>query len=156
MDSGKELDSAMESVDRLAAQMAGGNATLRDELISAGYAAVARCWKRFDPGRGVKFSTFAHRAIRGAMKSALRREINQPAQMLETQEAGDVTYMGEFAASGNPPLECRVSFRITYDTYERLATLSDKVSDAGQPLSVNEAARALMMLALRGGRDVDS
>jgi len=149
MHEGKALDEAMESVDKLAAQMAGGNATLRDELISAGYAAVARCWKRFDSGRGVKFSTFAHRAIRGAMKAALRREINQPAQMLDTQEAGDVTYMGEFAASGNPPLECRVSFRITYDTYERLANLADKASDAGQALSVNEAARALVMLALR-------
>ena len=149
MHEGRALDEAMESVDKLAAQMAGGNATLRDELISAGYAAVARCWKRYDPARGAKFTTFAHRAIKGALKAALRREINQPAQMLETQEAGDVMYMSEFAATGNPPLECRISFRVTAEAFERLATLSDKVSDAGQALSVNETARALMMLALR-------
>jgi hypothetical protein len=149
MHEGKALDEAMAGVDKLAAQMASGNATLRDELISAGYAAVARCWKRYDPSRGVKFSTFAHRAIRGAMKAALRREINQPAQMIETQEAGSAMYMGEFAASGNPPLECRISFRVTMEVFDRLATIADRASDAGQALSVNEAARALVMLALR-------
>jgi len=149
MHEGKALDEAMAGVDKLAAQMAGGNATLRDELISAGYAAIARCWQRFDPGRGVKFSTFSHKAVRGSMKAALRREINQPEQLDGQQEATDVLYMDEYAASGNPPLECRVSFRITLDTYERLATLADAASDKGQPLSVNDAARALMMLAIR-------
>lgn len=150
MDSeGKELDNAMAAVDRLAAHMAGGNCTLRDELTSAGYAALARCWKRFDPSRGVKFSTFSHGAVRGALKSTLRREINQPAQLDRRQEATDVQYMDEFTHSGNPPLECRVSFRITFDTYQRLATLADAASDAGQPLSVNDAARAIVMLAIR-------
>jgi hypothetical protein len=69
--------------------------------------------------------------------------------MIETQEAGSAMYMGEFAASGNPPLECRISFRVTMEVFDRLATIADRASDAGQALSVNEAARALVMLALR-------
>lgn len=45
----------------------------RDDLIQAGVLGLMEAVKRYDPGRGVKFETFAGLRIRGAMVDELRR-----------------------------------------------------------------------------------
>ena len=43
-----------------------------EDLIQYGYIGLADARKRFDPGRGIKFLTFAHYRIRGAIFDGLR------------------------------------------------------------------------------------
>ena len=45
-----------------------------DDLVSAGYQALIAAVDRFDPGRGVQFSSFAISLIRGAIREELRRQ----------------------------------------------------------------------------------
>ena len=42
-------------------------------LISAGMLGYSQCLKRFDPGRGVKFKTFAEYRIKGAVLDEVRK-----------------------------------------------------------------------------------
>ena len=64
-----------------------------DELMAAGYEGLLRAADRFDPDRGVAFSTFAACAIRGAVMDALRdmdplaRPTRQRVQAVERAEA---------------------------------------------------------------------
>jgi RNA polymerase sigma factor for flagellar operon FliA len=44
-----------------------------EDLVSAGAIALLGIMKRFDPGRGVRFETFSHRPIHGAMIDHLRK-----------------------------------------------------------------------------------
>ncbi len=44
-----------------------------DELVSAGNLGLVQALNRFDPGRGLRFSTLAWIRIRGAMRDEVRR-----------------------------------------------------------------------------------
>ena len=45
-----------------------------EDLIQAGYEGLLKALKRFDPGRGVRFVTFASHYIMGEIRHQLRRE----------------------------------------------------------------------------------
>jgi RNA polymerase sigma factor for flagellar operon FliA len=49
-----------------------------DELVSAGALGLIEAFEKFDPGRGLAFSTFAAPRIRGAMLDELRRQDHVP------------------------------------------------------------------------------
>ena len=44
-----------------------------EDLIQAGYEGLLKALKRFDPGKGVRFVTFASHYIMGEMRHQLRR-----------------------------------------------------------------------------------
>lgn len=63
-----------------------------DELIAAGFEGLLKSKDRYDPARGVKFSTFAYYRIRGAMIDSVRRNSVLSARMaakLKAMEAAD-------------------------------------------------------------------
>jgi len=45
-----------------------------EDLIQAGYEGLLKALKRFDPGKGVRFVTFASHYIMGEMRHQLRKE----------------------------------------------------------------------------------
>jgi RNA polymerase sigma factor for flagellar operon FliA len=50
-----------------------GRGVEHDELVSAGHEGLIQAARRYDPERGVAFSTFAYYRIRGAMFDSVRR-----------------------------------------------------------------------------------
>ncbi len=58
-----------------AAQLAAGlpRHVSREDLVQSGVLGLLEALRRFDPGRGIKFETYAGRRIRGAMLDELRR-----------------------------------------------------------------------------------
>lgn len=65
------LKNTLPLVYSLARKMTPHRGELED-LISEGTIAVLKAYDRYDPGKGVKFSTFAFPAIRGAMLNYIR------------------------------------------------------------------------------------
>ncbi len=49
-----------------------------DDLAQEGMLGLLRAARRFDPGRGLQFSTFAYHHIVGAVKDAIRRRGGEP------------------------------------------------------------------------------
>jgi RNA polymerase sigma factor for flagellar operon FliA len=75
-----ERDEAVESclplVKSLAARLrvAHGLRTPFEDLVAAGVVGLLECAERFEPDRGVAFTTFAYRRIRGAILDTQRHE----------------------------------------------------------------------------------
>lgn len=49
-----------------------------DDLIAFGFGGLLEAQHRFDPGRGVRFQTFAYHRIRGAMLDGVRKMVGTP------------------------------------------------------------------------------
>lgn len=68
----RDLVAAHEALPRKIAATMLLPAHLRDEAPSAGYVGLCEAAQDFDPGRGLKFNTFARHRIRGAIQDWLR------------------------------------------------------------------------------------
>ncbi len=70
-------------IDRVARRVAyrAGTPSLADDLWSVGALGLLDAAKRFDPGRAVKFESFAEHRIRGAMLDELRRMDHLPRRL---------------------------------------------------------------------------
>lgn len=63
-----------------------------DDLIAFGFGGLLEAHHRFDPGRGVRFQTFAYYRIRGAMLDGVRKMADLPRRAHERlQAAAEVT-----------------------------------------------------------------
>ncbi|MBT8467912.1 MAG: sigma-70 family RNA polymerase sigma factor [Deltaproteobacteria bacterium] len=63
-----------------------------DDLIAFGFGGLLEAHRRFDPGRGVRFQTFAYHRVRGAMLDGVRKMSDLPRRAHERLQApADVT-----------------------------------------------------------------
>jgi RNA polymerase sigma factor for flagellar operon FliA len=63
-----------------------------DDLIAFGFGGLLEAQRRFDPGRGVQFQTFAYHRVRGAMLDGVRKMADLPRRAHERLQApGEVT-----------------------------------------------------------------
>lgn len=87
----------------------------RDDLVQAGALGLIEAARRFEPDRGVTFSTYAGRRIEGAVLDALRsvdwasRSVRRDERQLRTTSAQLV------AALGRHPTECELSETMAID-----------------------------------------
>ena len=126
-----------------------------DDLIAWGTQGLLEAAERFDPQRGVAFSTFAHYRIQGAMIDGLRRNAPLSRKMHQrvrlAEHAND--YLAHAAAreEGTPP-EARAA-RTTADTLGQLSqhvaalttvfvTSLDSLPEAQQEIADPEAEEA--------------
>jgi len=63
-----------------------------DDLIAFGFGGLLEARHRFDPGRGIRFQTFAYHRVRGAMLDGVRKMSQLPRRAHERlQAAADTT-----------------------------------------------------------------
>jgi RNA polymerase sigma factor (sigma-70 family) len=79
----------------------GGDSQLRKDLYQEGAIGLVQAARRFDPCRGVKFSTLARRHVRGRMLNYLRRESDHRKCLSLTQAC----YVADDHDDDNPPQE---------------------------------------------------
>jgi RNA polymerase sigma factor for flagellar operon FliA len=78
------VESCITLVHHLARQYAIHNASVSlEDLVSEGFIGLVQASQKFEPSRGVKFSTFATTRIRGAIMDSLRRDRPLSRPMLE-------------------------------------------------------------------------
>lgn len=72
---GETRADGMRLVEYIANQLlrVGSHGRTREELVAVGTEGLARAEEKFDPDRGLAFSTFAAPHIRGAMIDSMRR-----------------------------------------------------------------------------------
>lgn len=58
-----------------------------DDLIAFGFGGLLEAQRRFDPGRGVRFQTFAYHRVRGAMLDGVRKMADLPRRAHERLQA---------------------------------------------------------------------
>jgi RNA polymerase sigma factor FliA len=98
-------------IERLARRMAAksGIPSLQDDLWSAGALGVVDAARRFEPGRGVKFETFAEHRVRGAMLDEMRRLDHLPRRLRERSEAVAKARRELATALGRPASDLEVA-----------------------------------------------
>jgi RNA polymerase sigma factor FliA len=97
-------------VHHLARQYASQNSRISlEDLVSEGYVGLVQASKKFDEGRGVKFSTFATTRIRGAMMDSLRRA--RPLSRPMAEKIAKVTSLSDHLAAkaGREPTQVEVA-----------------------------------------------
>jgi RNA polymerase sigma factor for flagellar operon FliA len=79
-------------IDRAARRLAAraGMPELADELWSAGALGLLDAARRFEPGRDIRFETFAEHRVRGAMLDELRRLDPLPRRLRARAERGEI------------------------------------------------------------------
>jgi RNA polymerase sigma factor (sigma-70 family) len=80
------LNGYTSELTHLARRFSCGDAHLSDDLFQEGAIGLVNAARRFDPSRGVKFSTLARRHMRGRMLNYIRKE-NQQCRCLSLHEA---------------------------------------------------------------------
>jgi len=94
----------------------------RDDLVSHGTIGLIKAVDRYDPGRGVKFETYAIAVIRGAVLEALRQEDWVPRSIREkARRVQDVVTALESEHS-RPPTDAEIAeaLDVTVDEYQRI------------------------------------
>ena len=77
----ENLGLVQRAVNKLLARLPAGVDT--DNLLSAGTLGLVEAARKFDPARGIRFSTYAFARIRGAVLDELRRNCPVPQHKLE-------------------------------------------------------------------------
>lgn len=67
------VEAAEGMIVKLARMLGGGHNT--DDLIQSGFEGLLKAVRRFEPERGVKFSTFAYHYIAGEIRHQIRKEM---------------------------------------------------------------------------------
>jgi RNA polymerase sigma factor for flagellar operon FliA len=100
----------------------------REDLYTAGAMGLIKAVDQFDPGRQVKFETYAIALIRGAILESLREEDWVPRSVRERSKTLERTFFALEVQLGKPPSEKEVAehMGITVDD------LSKVMADAGR------------------------
>ena len=102
----------------------------REDLYTAGSMGLIKAVDQFDPGRQVKFETYAIALIRGAILESLREEDWVPRSIRERSKTLERAFFELEIALGRPPQEPEVAARLGITTDE----LSKMMSDTGRGL----------------------
>lgn len=81
----------------------------RDDLVGAGVVGLVKAVDQFDPGRGIKFETYAITLIRGAILEMLRGDDWVPRLVRDQQKQLKQAYMRLEAKHGRPATEEEVA-----------------------------------------------
>jgi RNA polymerase sigma factor FliA len=81
----------------------------REDLYTAGAMGLIKAVDQFDPGRQVKFETYAIALIRGAILESLREEDWVPRSVRERAKTLERTFFELEVKLGNPPTEAQVA-----------------------------------------------
>lgn len=98
-----------------------------DDLVSSGVVGLLDALERFDPSRGIKFSTYADFRIRGTMLDYLRQMDWFPRSMRQTSNRLQAAYSRLEAVLGRPPGDDEVARQLGITVEElrkQLASLS--------------------------------
>ena len=93
-----------------------------EELVSAGTLGLIEALERFDPGRGLKLSTFVIHRIRGAMLDDLRRHDWMPRRLrARTRSLREAEHrVAQYRARPSRPEEVALALALPLDQYWRL------------------------------------
>ena len=96
----------------------------RDDLVGAGVVGLVKAVDQFDPGRGIKFETYAITLIRGAILEMLRGDDWVPRLVRDQQKQLKQAYMRLEAKHGRPATEEEVAeeMGITAEKLDKLLT----------------------------------
>jgi len=97
----------------------------RDDLVSAGAVGLVKAVDQFDPGRKVKFETYAIALIRGAILEMLREEDWVPRSVRERVKQLERTYITLETQLGRPPDENEVAAELGVTVEELQKLLVD-------------------------------
>ena len=94
----------------------------RDDLVGAGVVGLVKAVDQFDPGRGIKFETYAITLIRGAILEMLRGDDWVPRLVRDQQKQLKQAYMRLEAKLGRPATEEEVAeeLGITTDKLDKI------------------------------------
>jgi RNA polymerase sigma factor FliA len=105
--------SCMTLVHHLARQYASQNSRISfEDLVSEGYVGLVQAARKFEEGRGVKFSTFATTRIRGAMMDSMRRD--RPLSRPMAEKIAQFASLAEqtAASAGREPTQIEVARKL--------------------------------------------
>lgn len=100
----------------------------REDLYTAGSMGLIKAVDQFDPGRQVKFETYAIALIRGAILESLREEDWVPRSVRERSKTLERTYFELEVKLGAPPSQDQVANHLGIQPHE----LSTMMADAGR------------------------
>jgi len=102
----------------------------RDDLISVGVVGLIKAVDQFDPGRQVKFETYAIALIRGAMLEMLREEDWVPRSIRDNVKNLERTYNRLEVRFGRPATEDEVAgeLGITTDDLQQMLSNTSRAS----------------------------
>ncbi len=133
----------------------------RDDLHTAGAMGLIKAVDQFDPGRQVKFETYAIALIRGAILESLREEDWVPRSVRERAKTLERTFFDLELQMGTPPTEAQVAehMGVTIDDLARMMadtgrgsvlSLDDMILSGDGPLHLSD-----VIPDTRGGPDSD-
>src|SRR6185312_4965731 len=105
-----------------------GGAVELDELVSAGTLGLAEAIDRFDPNRGLAFSTYAVPRIHGAIVDELRRLDHVPSSIRRRARALGATQAGLAHDLGRAPMPKETALRMGVDVETVTRWQSDAAS----------------------------
>ena len=100
----------------------------REDLYTAGSMGLIKAVDQFDPGRQVKFETYAIALIRGAILESLREEDWVPRSVRERSKTLEKTFFELEVKLGAPPTEVQVADHLGITPGE----LSQMMADTGR------------------------
>jgi RNA polymerase sigma factor for flagellar operon FliA len=107
------VQSCITLVHHVARQYAAHNASVSlEDLVGEGFIGLVQAAQKFEPARGVKFSTFATTRIRGAIMDSLRRDRPLSRPMLEKITRFQTQHQQLAEALGRDPTEPELARRL--------------------------------------------
>jgi RNA polymerase sigma factor FliA len=97
----------------------------REDLYTAGSMGLIKAVDQFDPGRQVKFETYAIALIRGAILESLREEDWVPRSVRERSKTLERTYFELEVKLGVPPSQDQVAAQLGIHPHELSTMLAD-------------------------------
>jgi RNA polymerase sigma factor for flagellar operon FliA len=108
----------------------------REDLYTAGSMGLIKAVDQFDPGRQVKFETYAIALIRGAILESLREEDWVPRSVRERAKALERTFFELEVKQGSPPTEAQVASHMGINQDELAKMMAD--TGRGSVLSLDD------------------